>query len=295
MKQKRAFTLIELLVVIAIIAMLLAIIVPALKKAKQLAAGAVCLANDSSASKAWVSYAEDYKGNLMDGDAPENSSDGHGILTISGSQVRVWYFVGAPQTSAAVLNKDSVEDEVRGFEKGALWDYAGKASKAYNCPADKRWTKAPTSTTLISNSKVGGYRTFSIGGVLSQWTLVNGAPTDESKYVVTKWSQFTSPSSKFVFIEEWDPRGWNHRTFNVYLNQTKWYDSLAMTHNGASTFGYADGHAERHKWTGPETKRYFNVENQANPQNNTSPALSDRKDIDDYNWFVQHYIPGKKK
>jgi prepilin-type N-terminal cleavage/methylation domain-containing protein/prepilin-type processing-associated H-X9-DG protein len=297
MAQKKAFTLIELLVVIAIIAMLLAVIVPALKKAKVMAAAVVCLANDGSASKTWLSYAEDNKGLLMDGDVPEDAVTGRGTLTISGSLVKVAYFVAAPHTMAGLAQKNSVEDEIRGFEKGALWDSMGKAAKAYNCPADKRSTKAPTCPPgdIVSGSKVGGYRTFSIGGVLSQWTLVNGAPTDEAKYVVTKWSQFVSPSAKFVFIEEWDARGWNHRTFNVYLNRTKWFDALAMTHNGASTFGYADGHAERHKWTGPETMRYFNVENQTDPKNNASPVLTDTKDIEDYNWFVQRYIPGRKK
>ena len=291
MREKRAFTLIELLVVIAIIALLLSIIMPALNKAKVIAAAVVCMSNNASASKAWVVYAGDFKGNLMDGDAPRTSLDGHETL----DSVSVWCFVACPQTAAGPPGKTSVEDEIRGLGRGALWEYVGKAAKAYNCPADKRSIKDSTSPGAFFNP--GGYRTFSIGSVLSRLPLMSSgsSATDEYKYVITKMSQFTSPSSKFVFVEEWDPRGWNDRTWNVYLNQPpKWFDALAMTHNGASTFGYADGHAERYKWTGPVTRVFFNPSNQLDWTINSAP-LQDSKDLDDYNWFVQHYIPGRKK
>jgi prepilin-type N-terminal cleavage/methylation domain-containing protein/prepilin-type processing-associated H-X9-DG protein len=291
--KKKGFTLIELLVVIAIIAMLLAIVVPALRKAKELAAAAVCLANDSSASKAWLSYAEDYKGNIMDGDAPDQAD---AKPTYNG--VKVWCFTGPPQGLSANLQHLSVEDEVRGLQRGALWEYMGKAAKAYNCPVDKRWTKTPTASG--STATVGGFRTFSMGAVLSRWGTgtSNMWVTGEGEYAVTKTSQFVNPSNKFVFLEEWDPRGWNHRTFNVWLNSPSWADAIAMAHNGASTFGYADGHAERYKWTGPETKKFFDIKNQeqyacVNPANPT--RFSDKKDQEDYFWFTQRYIPSRRK
>jgi len=81
----------------------------------------------------------------------------------------------------------------------------------------------------------------------------------------------------------------------MHLDEVRWFDPLAMTHNGASTFGYADGHADRYKWTGPVTKNYFNTENQIAWTVNSCPILGDKKDIDDYNWFVQHYIPNRRK
>ena len=61
----RAFTLIELLVVIAIIALLLAVLIPALSAAKKLASGAACLGNQRSLSIAWVMYADDNDGLVM--------------------------------------------------------------------------------------------------------------------------------------------------------------------------------------------------------------------------------------
>jgi len=64
MKNKRAFTLIELLVVIAIIAMLLAIVMPALKKAKEAGKRVICQSNVRQLTQAWKTYAEENKGIL---------------------------------------------------------------------------------------------------------------------------------------------------------------------------------------------------------------------------------------
>ena len=59
MKKQKAFTLIELLVVIAIIALLTAILIPALSIAKQQAGSSVCLMNEKQLVLAWMMYAED--------------------------------------------------------------------------------------------------------------------------------------------------------------------------------------------------------------------------------------------
>ena len=60
--KKRGFTLIELLVVVAIIAMLLAILMPALNKVKKIAQRVVCGTNLKGLGNAQVVYANDYNG-----------------------------------------------------------------------------------------------------------------------------------------------------------------------------------------------------------------------------------------
>ena len=64
MKKTRGFTLIELLVVIAIIALLMAILMPALSRAREQGKRAVCLNNLKQLTLAWMMYADDHAGRL---------------------------------------------------------------------------------------------------------------------------------------------------------------------------------------------------------------------------------------
>jgi len=280
-----AFTLIELLVVIAIIALLAAVIMPALNKTKQLAAAAVCSSNESQLGKAYYLYADQNDGKLADG-FPVNTSNGWRTQTIDGVVYTMHGFVAEPMDENGNFRNDSLEDKIRGFKVGALWPYL-ETHKIYNCPVDKRYRKPPTST-MGAGGAIGGYRSYSIGAVLSARGFGESG-TSENKVTVIKYSNFSNPSNKIVFIEEADGSGFNHSTWNMYLNRRRYWDPVAIWHNGSSTFAYADGHADRFKWT---DKVMIDMAS-PNPLGNNKDRDADQGS-DDYETIKRMYMPRNK-
>lgn len=196
----RGFTLVELLVVTAIIAMMLALLLPALDKAKEQARRTVCLSNLRSLTMAWTTYAQDHGGRLVNAATTEPNSwvdDCYACMSVQG---------------------------------GTLWPYV-KAPEVYVCPDD-----------LLNYD-----RTYSINGYL------NG----ESPNAVHGLSDIRQPtSSVFCFIEKFDPRGFNERSFvcSVYPS-TVWIDNVAPWHRNAGAISFCDGHATIWPWSDPSTPR----------------------------------------
>jgi prepilin-type N-terminal cleavage/methylation domain-containing protein len=283
---KKGFTLIELLVVIAIIALLLSIIVPALKKAKQLASGAVCLANEKQLGLSFITYAGDNKSLVPDGDTSDQSGNLAGfefydrspVKESSRYQVHCW--VGQPMNANKQASHVSLEDEIRGFEAGSLWPYLA-APKVYHCPMDNRYTKK------LPSGEMMGYRSYSIGKPLSKRYPGNPGEVESE---ITKISQIISPSDKIIFLEEAErERGWNHRTWNMDLISPVWVDPFAVFHNDSSTFAYADGRADRHKWLEKQTRKMAEA-----GVKNWSAVDPDTRTHDDWDWFKKAYIPGRR-
>jgi prepilin-type N-terminal cleavage/methylation domain-containing protein len=118
--RRRAFTLVELLVVIAIIALLIAMLLPVLSRAKEAASRTVCLSNHKQLLLACSFYANDNKGSL-----PHCNWLGQENV----ARVPGW------------LYDSTVPNDARGFKtldalkKGALWRYI-KSEKVYMCPLE---------------------------------------------------------------------------------------------------------------------------------------------------------------
>lgn len=283
----KAFTLIELLVVIAIIALLLSIIIPSLKNAKRFAAVAVCLANQGQLGKAYILYAENNDYLIPDGDTSDRSGNDAGYEFYNRSAVgessnyRVHCWVGQPMNANKQPSNTSLDDKIRGFEAGSLWPYI-MAPKAYHCPADTRFTQ-PLSPTV----GMLGYRSYSIGKPLSKRYPGNPGEVESE---ISRMSEFVSPSSKVVFLEEGEKeRGWNHRTWNMDLVNPNWTDPFSIWHNDSSTFVFADGHADRHKWEEKQTRRMAEA-----GAKGWSAVDPDMKTTRDWEWFKKAYIPGRK-
>ncbi len=115
MDKRKAFTLIELLVVIAIIAVLMAILIPTLNRAREQGKRAACLSNLKQLQLAWVMYADDNDGKIVNGSA---SWDAGGE--------NPWAWIPPRHVSSA--------EALDIFERGALYDYCSPPT-IFKCPS----------------------------------------------------------------------------------------------------------------------------------------------------------------
>ena len=113
MNRRKGFTLIELLIVVAIIAVLLTIIAPALRKAREYAKRAYCLNNVKHLTQAWMMYADDNDDKVVRSRAVQGNP---------GAAWTGWNYFDYP--------KEQQVDAIRG---GLLYKYC-KNDKAYRCP-----------------------------------------------------------------------------------------------------------------------------------------------------------------
>ena len=234
MYKRKGFTLIELLVVIAIIALLMAIIMPALNAVKKKAATTVCQSNTKNLSLGWYMYMGENDGRIMSSDDDE-TEDGSFIGWIGVPRDINGNLHNITQTNPAVTN----EDEIRGIYEGLLYPYV-KEPDIYHCPADT------VRTSLYDMTKV-----FVSYGV--PWCL-NGRDRNIKEQIRT-FSEIKRPATRYVFVESAETRNWNsshHFAFGApeFTGDTRWgwWGPMAVNHGDSSVLGFCDGHAEVRKW-----------------------------------------------
>jgi prepilin-type N-terminal cleavage/methylation domain-containing protein len=215
--KKRAFTLIELLVVIAIIALLMGILMPALQKVRDQGKRTHCVANVHTLSLGWTMYTE------------ENDDKLPGAMI--NNDPHAW--VKRPPDNATLQQK------LQTIREGVLYPYVGDTVEVYRCPADQR----------LKDPSQGAYRSFSIANGANGEATWPAAPRN---HVPAKKSMdIKSPATKYVFLEDVDPRGSNVGSWQMYFNPIGYIDPVAMWHKEQTTLGFADGHSEMHKWHDP--------------------------------------------
>jgi prepilin-type N-terminal cleavage/methylation domain-containing protein/prepilin-type processing-associated H-X9-DG protein len=262
--RRKAFTLIELLVVIAIIAILAAMLLPSLAKAKTKAEQIYCLNNGKQMMVAIHIYTGDANDLMPPNEDTSTPPDGHS-----------WVIGNAGIGKSDEFNPDVLQDP----KKAVLQAYIGKNISIYKCPADKRVGKYQGTQTSMLGKIVDNARTFSMNqavGTACGEFLSGGHPTGKLPPIFAvngPWLDnthghiannpyrtfgknasfsFVGASRIWVLLDE-DPYSLNDGGFGFGMNTPEWIDWPGTFHSRGCGFAFADGHSEIHKWKNSST------------------------------------------
>jgi prepilin-type N-terminal cleavage/methylation domain-containing protein/prepilin-type processing-associated H-X9-DG protein len=240
------FTLIELLLVIAIIAILAAMLLPVLAKAKIRAQGISCLNNMKELQTASMLYTGDNREYL-----PVNCSISPAGGGDSSSKLPNW--VDGTFASTGGVTETPARCSTNAFYLGvgpltggsptvtllgSIGPYAKNAA-VYHCPADTY--KDPVYKELRVRSCS---MNFSVGPSAGAYGL---SGIYKQFHKSTDFNARMAPSDCFVFLDE-DPLSLNDGYFYYIAAGNGNNDKPAVNHGNSSSFSFADGHVELHQW-----------------------------------------------
>jgi len=242
MDKRRGFTLVELLVVIAVIAILMAILMPALNRAREQGKRAVCLSNLRQLTLAWIIYADENEDCIVNGMGGIDRTSG-GIITEKAWVGKCWH------DQYGQGYQLSIQQQVQALMEGALWPYCLNI-KLYRCPTGFRGE-------MLSYAAMDG---------------VNGIPRtgtqDEAGVWVNNIGQILHAQMRVVFIDE----GWvTPDSYAVHYVTAQWWDDPMVRHGNGVSLSFADGHSEYWKWKGADTVRFGKARDRTHPGNHYPP------------------------
>jgi prepilin-type N-terminal cleavage/methylation domain-containing protein/prepilin-type processing-associated H-X9-DG protein len=214
--KRRAFTLIELLVVVAIIAILMAVLLPAMQRAREQGKRAVCLSNVKQFGLSWVLYADENDQKIVNACTIENS-EGH-----VDKQEPCWMYFHSDYNT---------QQRIDGIQRGAMWRYVGQL-KIYKCPTGIR---GEVNTYAIVDSMNG-----------AMVSIQNVPP----KLYIKRKTQIPRPGEHLVFVDEGRT---SVQSWTIFYDRESWWDMPPVRHGVGTNFSFADGHAEYWKWRDPRT------------------------------------------
>ena len=245
--MRRGFTLIELLVVIAIIAILVALLLPVLARAKERAYIANCQSNLKQLQICWHLYVADNNDLLPPNDSvvmPNGSPNG---ITVAAGES---WCPDHPQTDLTTSN----------IERGVLFRY-NRSATIYHCPADRSTLQTLDGQPLAQLR----YRSYNMSQSVNGYPQFLNAPNgvfDLSHIPCAKsFSQIQNPgpASLFVFIDEmaeteYDAQFGAPVKGSPYYNDSQdvWFDQPSNRHQQGGNLSFADGHVEYWHWAVPK-------------------------------------------
>lgn len=228
--RSSGFSLIEVLISVGIIVVLLTLVLLVAGEAKASAYRVQCMGNLRALTLGWLQYTRDNNDALM------NAGTGIGGWVSSGNTVTA-------------------------LSSGPMYPYV-QSPDTYKCPADAVSLANPAPNLAQPDDANRSY------SIMSQMNGAYKMPASASAPWAGKvlpyqdqYSMIAKPQQYIVFIEEYDPRGWNLGSFVIPPSGLEWVDFPAIWHSNGNCVSFADGHTEYIRFTDTRTIRLQSFHN----------------------------------